>query len=309
MSATASSPSCPQCGGSLPRQALWRAVNCPYCQASVTLNSRWVERAAFRAARERALAHDPQGRWLSLAGRDYRLLTPLGVSAHSEVWLAERHGPARLRAVLKLGAADRLAHEADTLHQLQALDAPGQAYFSQRLPQLLALGATASGEALALHAWPGFWGSLAEVLAAHPQGLADARHAVWLWRRVLELLQYLHGQGWCHRDLRPEHWLIHPTDHGVHLVGWGRAARHADPAVDLQQSAWSLRAALAGMGDPEPTLPSRCPPALAQLLQRASQDRVWCARQGAAGLLAELGRAALADFGPPRFVPFDPLHA
>ncbi len=33
------SPSCPQCGGSLPRQALWRTVDCSYCKAVVTLNT------------------------------------------------------------------------------------------------------------------------------------------------------------------------------------------------------------------------------------------------------------------------------
>ncbi|RTL24044.1 MAG: protein kinase family protein [Burkholderiales bacterium] len=312
MSAAFSSPSCPQCGGSLPRQALWRAVTCSYCQAQVTLNTRWVERATFRAAWARA--HPPlQGDdVVRLAGSTYRLLAPLGQGERAEAWLAERQGTGRLRGVIKRApaeAADRLAREADTLREIQRLSGPGSAYFSLRLPQLLAQGATASGTALAMRAWPGFWGSLADVLALRPEGLADPRHAVWLWRRVLELLEYLHGHGWCHGDLRPEHWLIHPTDHGVHLVGWGRATRHGDPAVDLQQSAWAVRAALAGPGDSAPALPARCPPALAALLRRASEDRDRCRHEGAAGLIRQLSAAALADFGPPRFVPFDPQRA
>jgi sarcosine oxidase delta subunit len=316
VSAAFSSPQCPQCGGSLPRQALWRAVNCSYCKAVVTLNTRWVERAEFHAAWQRAHARPAAAAgWLALQGRDYRLLRPLGSGQAAEVWLAERHGTARLRAVLKLqrDPGDALAHEADTLRALQGLQAADSAYFSLRLPQVLALGRGQGGghdgPVLALRAWPGFWGSLAEVLDNHPQGLADARHAVWLWRRVLELLAYLHRNGWCHRDLRAEHWLIHPGDHGVHLVGWRTAARAADPAVDLQQSAWTLRAALAGLGDAAPALPARCPPALADLLLRASEDRDWCRAEGADGLARRLGAAALADFGPPRFVPFDPRKA
>lgn len=312
MSAAFSSPNCPQCGGSLPRQALWRAVNCSYCKAVVTLNTRWVERAEFRAAWQRAHARPAApADWLTLQGRDYRLLAPLGAGQAADAWLAERHGTARLRAVLKLQRepGDALAREAETLRALQGLRATDSAYFSLRLPQVLAQGAGRAGPALALRAWPGFWGSLADVLDHHPQGLADARHTVWLWRRVLELLGYLHRNGWCHRDLRAEHWLIHPADHGVHLVGWGSAGRGADPAVDLQQSAWTLRAALAGLSDTAPALPARCPPALADLLLRASEDRAWCCAEGADGLARRLSAAALADFGPPRFVPFDPRRA
>lgn len=297
----------------LPRQALWRTVNCGYCKAVVTLNDHWVERAAFRAAWARAHARPEGGcQWVTLCGADYRLIAPVGQGEQSTVWLAERHGTARLRAMLKiapLGARDALSAEAETLWRLQGLNGPGSAYFSQRLPQPLVLDNTTGSTVLAMRAWPGFWGSLADLLALHPQGIADARHAVWLWRRVLELLDHLHAQHWCHGDLRPEHWLIHPADHGVHLVGWGHAAQGADPAIDLQQSAWALRAALAGHGDAAPALPAHCPPVLAQLLQRASEDRAWCRSEGAAGLVRQLGAAALADFGPPRFIPFDPRHA
>lgn len=311
MTAGHASPVCPQCGASLPRQALWRTVSCSYCKAVVTLNDRWVERATFHAAWERAHARPTGGEWVTLCGASYRLIEPLGQGERSSVWLAERHGNARLRAVVKIApltTRDALAAESDTLWRLQWLNGPGSAYFSLRLPQPLVLDNTTGRAMLAMRAWPGFWGSLADVLALRPQGLADARHAVWLWRRVLELLDYLHAQGWCHGDLRPEHWLIHPADHGVHLVGWGRAATGADAAIDLQQSAWTVRMALAGPGDAAPALPPGAP-ALAGLLQRASEDRDWCRREGAAGLARQLSAAALADFGPPRFVPFHPHHA
>ncbi|HEY9106210.1 MAG TPA: serine/threonine-protein kinase [Roseateles sp.] len=312
MTATHRSLVCPQCGGSLPRQALWRTVDCSYCKAVVTLNDHWVERAEFHAAWTRARARPAGGEWLTLRGADYRLIAPVGQGEQSTVWLAERHGTARLRAVVKiapLSARESLSAEAETLWRLQGLTGPGSSYFSLRLPQPLVRDDTSDRALLALRAWPGFWGSLADVLALHPQGIGDARHGVWLWRRVLELLDYLHNQGWCHGDLRPEHWLIHPADHGVHLVGWRRASRSGDPATDLQQSAWAVRIALSGDGDAPPALGPRCPPALARLLQRASEDRRWCRGQGAAGLMRELSAAALADFGPPRFVAFDPQRA
>lgn len=302
------SPQCPQCGGSLPRQALWRTVNCSYCGAVVTLNKRWVERAEFSAALHRAQARPANASpadWLTLNGHDHRLLQRLGTGSHADVWLAERHGNARLRAVLKLQRepGDTLAREADTLRALHRLQAPDSAYYALRLPQPLGHGrATGAhdGPALALRAWPGFRGSLADVLTLHAHGLNDPRHVVWLWRRVLELLGYLHRAGWCHRDLRAEHWLIHPADHGVHLVGWGAARQHADPGIDLQQSACTARDALGTQTHA---------PAFAALLQRASEDRDWCRTLGAEGLHQQAGAAAQADFGPPRFVAFDPLTA
>jgi serine/threonine protein kinase len=317
MSPGQASPQCPQCGGSLPRQALWRAVSCSYCQAVVTLNDRWVERAGFHAAWRRARER-PEGarRWMTLQGHDYELLQRLGSGDHSDAWLARRHGPAPLRAVLKLQRepGEALAREADRLRALRRLPAADAPYFRLRLPLPLAQGRGTGhghdGAVLALHAWPGFTATLAEVLAVHPSGLGDARHAVWLWRRVLELLGYLHRHGWCHGDLRPEHWLLHPADHGVHLLGWGRAREGGDRGPDLQQSAWCMRAVLGGWTEAQPpALPARCPPALAALVERASEDRRWCRDQGADGLARQLSAAAQADFGPPRFVPFDPRRA
>lgn len=64
---------CPQCGGALPRQALWRMVACPYCRAMVTRSASVVERAPYQAAYQRSLG-GASGRVLPVASQRYRVL-------------------------------------------------------------------------------------------------------------------------------------------------------------------------------------------------------------------------------------------
>lgn len=307
---------CPQCGGALPRQALWRMVACPYCRAMVTRSASVVERAPYQAAYQRSLALGTGvGRVLPIAGQRYRVLATLGQGERAEVLLAERCGALPQRVTIKLAHSTSVgfADEAHTLRQLQALQLAGSAYFSQRLPQPVAHGRCGEAgherEALVLRHPSGFWGSLADVQRAHPQGLADARHAVWLWRRVLELLGYIHPAVWAHGDLRAAHWLLHPGDHGVLVIGWSRARRGGDSTRDLMQSAWTIRTLLSGEAAGRPTIPARVPAALAELLRAASEDAAWCARLGAQGIDQALVAAAREAFGPPQFIPFNPLRA
>lgn len=312
--------SCPQCGGALPRQALWRTVACPYCAAMVTRTRETVRREDFRQALRRAQAIGPSGgRSLRVGGKTYQWLGDLGGEDGVEVFLAQSRGPLPARVTVKLARSSPhpLAAEADALRRLQSLQAPGDAYFSQRLPQVDAFGrvedtsgADGGGHALVLRHPSGFWGHLGDVLRHHPQGIQDTRHAVWLWRRALEVLAYVHAAGWTHGDLRPAHWLVHPADHGVLLTGWAQARRGGDAADDLRQSAWAIRALLGGLAlDTPPPIPPRVPAALAALLRSAGEDEAWCRRHGAAGLEQALTAAARSAFGPPQFVAFNPLQA
>jgi len=308
--------SCPQCGGPLPRQASWRMVACPQCRAMVTRSSRVVERRTFHEAWLRSRVVDAAGdRLLRLHGRPYRVLAALGESDGCELLSAVTCGPLPERVTIKL-ARDRthaLAAEAQALQDLQQLELPASAYFSQRLPQVVAHGPTdgpaGARDALVLRHPVGYWGTLADVQAHHPGGLRDARHAVWLWRRVLEVLAYVHGAGWTHGDLQASHWLVNPADHGVLLVGWGLARRGGQVARDLMQSAWTLRALLHGHSDGPPPLGPRVPAPIASLLQRASEDAAWCARHGAAQIDRQLATAAREAFGRPQFIPFNPQQA
>ena len=312
---------CPQCSAPLPRAARWRTVECAYCGATIVRGTETVERAVFRQAWQRAQAAPANGPEMRWHGARYRLLAPLGRGEHAEVWLAQRHGAVPERVTLKLAldegvARDRLKAESTVLDAMQGLTTPGAAYFSRRLPQPLglALAEGAAGgarSALLLRHPPGFWGSLAEVRRLNPQGV-DPRHGVWLWRRMLEVLAFVHDNGRVHGALAPEHALVHPRDHGVLLIGWAdarsprTAERHADVARDLMQSAWTIRALLAGHATGAPGLGARTPVPLAELLGQCSEDAAACARLGARGIEQALSTASREAFGAPQFISFHP---
>ncbi|MDQ1812005.1 protein kinase family protein [Massilia sp. CCM 9210] len=308
---------CPQCGSPLPRQALWRIVTCTYCGADVTRSEELVRAADFHEAYLRSRAGESDAD-ISCGGQRYKTIAHLGAGGSATLALAERSGAMPRRVVLKIahaGApAGQLAREKAILDQLQDDGLPGAAYFTQRLPQAVAVGSNASAdgqqrEVLVLRHPTGFWGSLADVRLAYGRAI-DARHAVWMWRRVLEVLAYVHAGGWSHGRLAPEHLLVHPADHGVLIIGWSgaRRSRHDGGTAqgrDLMQLAWAMRAMLADAPG-EPAISRTTPPPLARLLERASLDAAWCAALGAEGMRQAVGGAAKDAFGPARFIDFSP---
>ncbi len=312
---------CPQCGGALPKQARWRTVPCPFCDSSITLARNVVHAAEFRAAwlRTKAAASSaavgkPR---LQIQSQAYQVLAQLGFSEYHTVLLAERLGPLAERVVIKLAHADpgvgapagatelRLQHEAQILQQLQADTSPPAAYFSQRLPQAVCTGrakTTAGAEhaALVFRHPTGFWGSLDVIRQHYPMGV-DERHIIWMWRRVLEVLGYLHDIGWTHGRITPDHLLVHPRDHGILLIGWAKAHFHAKPdpgacARDLMQSAAAIRA----------LMPVNAPKPLLTFMHNAAYDPDFCKHHGARGLEGAIKDLARTLFGPARFVPFEP---
>ncbi|MBA5607162.1 protein kinase family protein [Duganella sp. FT3S] len=310
-------PICPQCGAPLPRQALWRTVTCAYCSAEVTHGERIVRAASFRAAYLRSRAIDDASTCMvNCDSQQYRTLLPLGYGSTARVVLGQRQSALAERVVIKLahpGATpDRLKREWQVLQQLQELAHPGAAYFSQRLPQPVLFGLAketngAQAEALVLRNPAGYWGSLADVIQHHRHGI-EARHAIWIWRRMLEVLGYVHEAGWIHGRLTPAHLLVQPDDHGILIIGWADAqpqTAHVTPARDLMQAAWTIRSILHG-GTDEPPIGHGTPAPLAAVLKQASEDAHWCANAGAAGIDQAVKSAAHAAFGAPQFTPFSP---
>lgn len=305
--------SCPQCGAPLPRVAIWRAVKCGSCSSLITRTESVVTRDTFRQALARAgQGASSSSRVIQCGGQRYDLIQTLGRGEVSEVYLAQRLGPLPYLATVKLSsassAAKRYAREAEVLRELQALGGDGAgAYFSQRLPEIVTEGVVEGNmaqHALVLRHPNGFWGSLASLNDLYPNGL-DPRHVVWIWRRILEMLGFVHAQHWAHGDVRPEHALVHPQDHAVRLIGWQSATKGAsakDQAMDLLRSARIALVLLSGTADAG-TVPNHVPTDLAQLVTQASQDKDFCRTQRAEGLDTLLRAAAKAAFGPPAFVP------
>lgn len=305
---------CPQCSAPLPRQAIWRTVQCTYCGVVVTKAESVVARDTFRQAFVRAhQSSNSTGQRVQCAGHSYSLLYVLGSSELSKVYAGLRMGPQPLLATIKLSrapcAAAQYAQEAQVLRDLQALQGLGAAYYTQRLPELLSQGLVEGHQdaqhALIVRSATGYACSLAVANSRFARGI-DPRHAVWMWRRMLEVLGFLHSQGWCHGDVRPEHALVHPQNHGVRLIGWASAransSRH-DTAQDVQHSARVIRVLLIGALEAA-SVPSSVPAPLAQLVMQASDDIDFCKKQGAQGIDVLLKAAAVQAYGPPQFVPF-----
>lgn len=304
---------CPQCSAPLPRVALWRSVKCGSCGALITKTESLVRRDTFRQALLRSGQSAP-GQVIQCGGQSFSLLERLGAGEVSEVHLAQRIGPMPFLAVIKLSSAGSAAtihaREATVLRELQDLAGNGaDAYFAQLLPEVVAIGAVAGDlprHALVLKAPNGYWGSLADLNARFPQGL-DPRHAVWVWRRVLGMLAFVHSRGWVHGDVRPEHVLVHPGDHGARLIGWASAQKNASDAAhvaDLMRSARIIQIMLGGASESGDGI-NQVPAELSLLVKQAAEDTAFCQQHGALGLDATLRSAARAAFGPPTFIPLN----
>jgi serine/threonine protein kinase len=238
----------------------------------------------------------------------------LGQGEISQVYLARRVDALPLLAAIKLSSAKTAAalysDEARILRELQALDVNGAgAYFSRLLPEVISQGAVEGrngGQALVLRQPSGFWGSLAALNERFASGI-DPRHAVWIWRRMLEILNFIHGHGWSHGNLRPEHALVHAQEHGIRVIGWSSARKgggEKDQAADLCRGARVVKVLLcgtSGSGD----LPGSVPANLSELINQAASDEAFCRSHGAEGLDSLLRAEAGKAFGPPSFVPLE----
>ncbi|MEO5678578.1 MAG: hypothetical protein ABIS47_02815 [Acidimicrobiales bacterium] len=249
---------CPRCGGPLPPEAERRPTRCPYCRSTVLALPDLVDAARFRRAFDafdRELEHaGPPGQRVLIGGVPYRLFGECGAGTTSVVRCGRRDRRITEEVVVKLPrhaeAAPRLEHEHQVLIALAASTARGAGHFGRLVPEPVALGqATAAsggpigqGPALVLRRPSGFVHTLADVAVEHPGGL-DPRHGVWLWRRLLEVLGFVHESGFSHGAVTAEHVLVHARDHGARLVGFGSARSTGGTATGASRRLQDLVAA------------------------------------------------------------------
>jgi hypothetical protein len=281
-------------------------VTCAHCGASTAPGFAVISRKEFHDA----LAHadreiQPRPDDVSVSGIRYRVLGTLSRGERADLLLAERARRLTERVVLKVFRsatdADAAAREWEALSTLSGSEARGAAHFSMRLPAPVARGTTrvAGGPELACivtRALPGFRCNLEDVRKAFPAGL-DARHAVWMWRRLLELLGWVHKSGWVHGAVVPQHVLLNEREHGATLVSWSHAARNADATKAMADIVMAARSvdSLLGPSEPVPaqlrTLVDSC------VAGAAGTEDAWVLKERVAD-------AAAQAFGPPTFVPF-----
>jgi len=323
---------CPNCAAPLP-SGLRGEVLCAYCRHVLVYDP--------GAAGYRKLAGDegpPDDGLLRVHvdGHTFALLGRLAQGDGSDVFLARRGERLAEMVVLKVLRAredeDLLRNEWRTLTALHGSEAHGAEFFARMIPQLVAHGPMTGGPQKLLataYRWrSGFVHTLGDVLRAYPRGV-DPRAAVWMWRRALELVGWVHRAGYAHGALIPAHLLIHPRDHGLTFVGWGTATplrgerlpalpgaarafypddlwghRVPSPASDLVTLARTIACILGG--DPgRGTVPSSVPAALADLVvEYAGRRRCEGMAVDAWALNEQVAKAARVAFGHARYVAF-----
>ncbi|MEM6928792.1 MAG: hypothetical protein AAF602_17775, partial [Myxococcota bacterium] len=214
-------------------------------------------------------------------------------------------------------AADLLRREWSTLKALASATSEGADHFVDRLPAPVAHGLvdTDRPRTASVFRWrSGFVHSLTEVGDAWPAGVSGPV-AVWLLKRLLELLDFVHRSGFVHGAVVPDHVLVHPRDHGAMLVGWTMAtpwssgrtrrlvavprrwaawyggAREATPALDIAMACRCVQA-VRGLADGDP---------VAEVLARGRSGRVddaWALREA-------LVAASDEAYGPPAYHPLE----
>jgi hypothetical protein len=328
---------CPQCNAPLAPHRFARSIVCSYCGATVQLDEASVSAATFQDAFRvwNSPATYQFSTWVSIDSSHWAVEKHLAHGDISDVYTARRaRWPTEL-AILKIlrdrKDIDLFDNEWEVLQTLQGSDAPGADNFTQLIPQPIIHGditnGAYTGKRASIFRWAsGFQHTFDEVIRAYPQGIPP-RASIWIWRRILEVLSFIHASGMAHGAVLPRNLLIQDNEHGVRLVGYGYTGRFGEKLriispgcesfyprrakallkltaqLDLAMSARCMVAILGG--DPATaSLPAPVPKPLADIVQRiALSDSTGKASEGAWTIREELGKIAEDVFGPPQFIP------
>lgn len=168
-----------------------------------------------------------------VAGRPYLIEGRIGSGDKSDVYRGLLDGPLTELVVVKVcrdaATAAVTAREAANLRLLHASAAQGSYHFTRLVPEIVASGDAVLPDgdtrmAVVYRYKNGHDWTLADVIRDFPEGV-DPQTMVWMWNRMLMLIEWVHGNGLVHGALVPEHVLIHPMYHAATFLDWAYAVR------------------------------------------------------------------------------------
>ena len=296
---------CDACGAPLDAHSWDAFVLCRYCAST----------NAVGAPLQSAMLDDGRPR-LNVGGRTYVIEGRIAQGDASDVYRARWAMRLGELVVLKVNRslkdADLLRRQFYTLERLAVASEASTAPIAARLPQPIAYGPIGASDRpqhwVAVYRWrSGFVHTLEDVLRIHPGGV-DGRIAVWILKRSLEVLGYVHRAGIVHGAVLPPHLLIHPRDHGVCLVGFGTSAPigQPSPAISRAWASWYPNGAaispstdLAQLGRCIRSIAADLASPVRELVAELESGRTtdaWDAAQ-------RLGPASRSAYGPPAYNP------
>ena len=318
---------CPNCGAPLAHPRFARSVVCSFCQSTIQVDPSAVSAARFRdslAAWNKPETHGYTD-YSSIGGTHWATREFIASGEISDVYCAERARWPSERVLLKVLRRPQdqplFDREWSVLEQLQRSEASGASHFTTLIPQPILHGLITSGRFAGRHALACRWAdgcddTLERVRQVYPDGV-DPHVSIWMWRRILEVLAFLHRSGVVHGAVVPPHILVENGEHGIRLVGYSAAgepggslptvcssfaAMYPDerlsPAGDVMMAARSIAFALGG-NRAGGAVPGSVPGPLADLIREIASsdaDDAWSVRERVGHVVRDL-------YGPPRFHP------
>ncbi|MEK9151879.1 MAG: hypothetical protein AAB692_00780 [Patescibacteria group bacterium] len=179
---------------------------------------------------------NPDAKRLEIDGRTYLVEGLIGQGDKSSVYRAFWDNQPTEAVVIKICAAmadaDLMAREAEALRDLAKSTAAGAHHFTRIIPEVVATGEIETHDGISrpatvfryknLHDW-----TLADVLKEYPDGV-DPETMVWMWKRTLMLLGWIHMNDIAHGAVLPQHILIQPLNHAVTLLDWAYAVHDGE---------------------------------------------------------------------------------
>ena len=328
---------CPQCNAPLTPHRFARTIVCAYCGTTVFLEKETISAGKFHDAFRIWNTPETYGTTsgISMGDNHWSIDRLLSAGENCDVYAGRRaRWPTEL-VILKVARkkedAPILEHEWEALKSLQASEASGAETFSALIPQPvrhgISTGGSHNGQMVNIYRWAsGFYHTAGDVINAYPQGIPP-RASIWIWRRILELLSFIHSSNMAHGAIVPSHLLIQENDHGVRLIGFSRAGqtgqsiekaarqdemyypdttqmeRKLSNQLDIVMSARGIISLLGG-NPSDGTIPDIVPELLSETIRRiamAKSNDADC--QNAWAIREELGLIANKVFGPPKFIP------